>query len=109
MVPNAEQGRFIQQFQKERGVSLFDPDSLTDEDWDAYYQGLEELEKKYGESDNFEEKPDDFFKIKVNMYTLDGLKQSVTDVRELSLEKLSDLIQEFPQYAGYYAYRLFKK
>lgn len=109
MIPNAEEGKFIRQFQKDRGVNLFDPDSLTDEDWDVYYKGLEDLEKKYGESENFEDKPDEFFEIKVNMYTLDGLKQSVTDVRELSIEKLADLIQDFPQYADYYAYRLFKK
>lgn len=109
MVPNSKKTKFIEQFQKDRGVNLFDPDSLTDEDWDVYYKGLEDLEKKYGESTNFEDKPDEFFEIKVNMYTLDGLEQSVTDVRELSIEKLADLIQDFPQYADYYAYRLFKK
>lgn len=109
MIPSAEMYKFVQKFQKDRGVNLFDPDSLTDEDWSVYYKGVADLEKKYGEPENFENKPDEFFEIKVNMYTLDGLEQSVTDVRELSIEKLADLVQDFPRYADYYAYRLFKK
>lgn len=80
----------------------------TREDWEKYDKIRAELEKK--ESANEQERPESYYIIKSEVHFPGGKVEEVTtDIRELSLEQLEDIIEIVPKYTSYYYERLAEK
>lgn len=85
-----------------------DPTFYTSEDWAKYDEIHAELEKK--EPAKEQERPDSYYIIKSEVHFPEGVVEEVTtDIRELSLEQLEDIIEIMPKYTSYYYERLAEK
>jgi hypothetical protein len=79
------------------------PESWTKEQEAQWNEALDKIDFKYEEP----ELPEDYYIIKSTLHMMDGsVKTVVTDVRDLNIDQLKDLVSVMPEYSDYYYQKL---
>lgn len=105
---NLDYSNLFLKFATERNLPI-DVDVWPEADQLEWFDLSDELTQKLDkESEELrnipldEREDDDWYKIDVTLDTIDGPEYEVIDVREASLEKLSNICKMFPKYNEYY-------
>lgn len=69
---------------------------------DELTKKLDDASEKLRATPLDEREDDDWYKIDITLDTVDGPEYEVVDVREVTLEKLSNICKMFPKYNEYY-------
>lgn len=105
---NADQGDLLLKFATERNLPI-DVDLWPEKDQLEWFDASDALTEKLDKAieelvsvDLDKRESDDWYKIDITLDTADGPEYETIDVREVSLEKLSNICKMFPKYNEYY-------